>query len=119
MKAFLAMAVAGLSLLVPVGLVSAQPYGGRDYGGYGDRDYGSRDRDYGYRDRDYGARGRGYDDDRRPPARRGERGDYAFDEQEYLRCNPDVRRAIVNGQMQSGLAHYRTFGRREGRRLSC
>ena len=27
--------------------------------------------------------------------------------------------AIVNGQMQSGLAHYRTFGQREGRRLSC
>ncbi len=113
MRAFLAVLVAGVSLIGPVELASAQPYGGRDYG-YGDRDYGSRDRGY-------DSRGRGgYDyDDRGPQQRRRERGDYAFDEREYLRCNPDVRKAIVNGQMESGLAHYRTFGRREGRRLTC
>ncbi|GJD97934.1 hypothetical protein [Methylobacterium iners] len=64
----------------------------------------------GYRDRDagYGERGRGY----------GAR-QYGFDESEYLRCNPDVRRAVNRGQMESGAAHYRVFGRREGRRLSC
>ena len=42
-----------------------------------------------------------------------------FDEREYLRCNPDVRQAIMRGQMASGAAHYQTFGMREGRRLSC
>ncbi|GJD89499.1 hypothetical protein BHAOGJBA_3027 [Methylobacterium hispanicum] len=112
MRAILAMAVAGMTLIAPMNLASAQPYG------YGDRDY--RDRGD-YRDRDYRDRGdyrRGRDDDYDRPRGRN-RGDYAFDEREYLRCNPDVRRAIVNGQMQSGLAHYRTFGQREGRRLSC
>lgn len=53
-------------------------------------------REYGYRDRGYG-----------------------FDESEYLRCNPDVRRAVMRGQMESGSTHYQVFGRREGRRLSC
>lgn len=114
MRTILAATVAALTLITPVGLASAQPYG------YGDRDY--RDRGD-YRDRDYRDRGdyrRGRDDDYDRPSRGGRnRGDYAFDEREYLRCNPDVRRAIVNGQMTSGLAHYRTFGQREGRRLSC
>jgi len=44
---------------------------------------------------------------------------YGFDEREYLRCNPDVARAVRNGQMESGWAHYQVFGRRENRRLSC
>ncbi|GJE62581.1 hypothetical protein [Methylobacterium trifolii] len=114
MKAFLAVAMTGLSLIAPMNLASAQSYGGRDYG-YGDRDYRSRDRDYGS-DRDYRGRGRDDDDDR---GSRRSRADSAFDEREYLRCNPDVRKAIVNGQMESAIAHYRTFGRREGRRLSC
>lgn len=45
--------------------------------------------------------------------------EYGFDEGEYLRCNPDVLRAVRRGQMESGAAHYQTFGRRERRRLSC
>ena len=53
--------------------------------------------------------------DRGPQRERG----YAFDEGEYLRCNPDVRRAIRNGEMESAMAHYQRHGRREGRRLSC
>lgn len=96
--------VLGLTLLTGLTPALAQPYGGRDYG-YDRRDYDGHDRDYDYRDRG------GYD--------RGPRGGFAFDEGEYLRCNPDVRRAVMRGQMPSGLAHYRTFGRREGRRLSC
>lgn len=112
-------AIVGLALLGAVAPALAQPYGGRDYG-YDRGDYSSRDRDYGYR-------GRGDDDyrDRRDYGgdygrrSRGEPGDYAFDEQEYLRCNPDVRRAVVNGQVKSGLFHYRKVGRAEGRRLSC
>ena len=42
-----------------------------------------------------------------------------FDEREYLRCHPDVREAVERGSMESGALHYRVFGRREGRRLSC
>lgn len=103
---FCMAAVVGLATIVPA---VAQPYGGRDYG-YESRDYDRGDR---YRDRD-----RGYED-REYRGRERNRGDYAFDEREYLRCNPDVRRAVVNGQVTSGLAHYRTFGRRENRRLSC
>lgn len=116
MKALLAFAVVGLTVVGHVGMVSAQPYGGRDYE-YRDRDYGGGR----YRDRDDDVpRGRSYGGgDRGGYGGRGQPGDYAFDEQEYLRCNPDVRRAIINGQMKSGLAHYRTFGRRENRRLSC
>ncbi|WP_336492359.1 hypothetical protein [Methylobacterium nigriterrae] len=56
---------------------------------YGDRDYGRRDRGYG------------------------------FNEREYLRCNPDVRRAVRRGIVSSGAAHYRVNGRYEHRRLSC
>ena len=57
----------------------------------------------GYEDRGYGGRGYGG----------------GFDERDYLRCNPDVLRAVRRGQFESGLHHYRTFGRRERRRLSC
>lgn len=60
-----------------------------------------------YGGRDYGYEGRGYG------------GGYGFDEREYLRCNPDVRRAVRRGQMESGIVHYQVFGRYEGRRLSC
>ena len=129
MKAFCAVVAVGLTLLGSIGSVSAQPYGGRD-DGYRDRssrDYEDRDgddrgrgrgdrgsdqgyRDRGSRDRDYGDRGREHGD-------RG--GDYGFNEREYLHCNPDVRRAVEQGQMPSGAVHYRTFGRKEGRRLSC
>lgn len=66
--------------------------------------------------------GRGYDtDDRERKRHRGsqEESEAKFDEDEYLRCNPDVARAVEQGQMRSGNTHYRTFGRREGRRLSC
>ena len=48
----------------------------------------------------------------------GGRG-YGFNEREYLRCNPDVRRAVRRGIVSSGRAHYRVNGRYEGRRLSC
>ena len=65
---------------------------------------GGGDRDAGYRER-----GGGYGGGR----------EYGFDESEYLRCNPDVLRAVRRGQMESGAVHYQTFGRRERRRLSC
>lgn len=54
----------------------------------------------------------------RGPGRPG-RPDFRFDEREYLRCNPDVARAVRRGQMPSGWVHYQQFGRRENRRLSC
>lgn len=101
----------GVALLSGLTPALAQPYGGRDYG-YERRDYDGRDRDYDYRDR----REYGRDYDRGP---RGGRGDFAFDEREYLRCNPDVRRAVMSGQLRSGLWHYQRVGRSEGRRLSC
>ncbi len=41
-----------------------------------------------------------------------------FDESWYLSANPDVRDAVVGGHIQSGLQHYRTWGRREGRQPS-
>ena len=107
MKRFRAALVVGLTIVGSAAPAWAQPYGGRDYG-YGGQDGGYRDRDRGYDDR-----GRGYDDRGRGGGR------YGFDEAEYLRCNPDVRRAVSRGQMESGAAHYRVFGRREGRRLSC
>ncbi|KAA0113513.1 hypothetical protein CIW48_29605 [Methylobacterium sp. P1-11] len=103
--------VLGLALLSGVAPALAQPYGGRDYG-YDRGDYGSRDRGYGDRDR----RGYDRDDDR---GSRGRRGDYAFNEEEYLRCNPDVRRAVIGRAIKSGLEHYRKVGMAEGRKLSC
>jgi SAM-dependent methyltransferase len=38
-----------------------------------------------------------------------------FDEELYLRHNPDVKRAIALGQFTSGLDHFRKFGRYENR----
>lgn len=110
MKTVFALAAAGLSLMSVIGAASAQPYGGRDYG------YEERGRGYGRDDR-YRERDRGYDDrdDRYRERGRG----YGFNEREYLRCNPDVLQAVRRGQMESGALHYRVFGRREGRRLSC
>lgn len=105
MKALCAAAALGLSLVVSIGSASAQPYGGYDRP-YRDRDVRERD----YRDRDYGERDRGP---------RGRDREYAFDEGEYLRCHPDVRRAVNRGDMESGYVHYRRHGRGEGRRLSC
>lgn len=125
MKKLCAVIAIGIGL---VGPALAQPYGyGRDGGygrdeGYRDRGYRDRDsdrRDYDRRDndrRDYGRR----DDDRRDFGRRDDgRRNAGFDEQEYLRCNPDVRRAVISGQAKSGLQHYRLFGIRENRKLSC
>ena len=106
MKAFWTIAAIGVTLMGAVSPSAAQyggGYGGGG-GGYGGGGYDERER--GPRDRGYGDRGRG-----------GDR--YAFDEDEYLRCNPDVRRAVNRGQMESGLTHYQTFGRKERRRLSC
>jgi hypothetical protein len=109
MKAFCAVAAIGLSLMASMGSASAQPYGGPGYG-YRDRDGGYEERGPRYRDRDDEYEERG-------PRSRDRR--YAFNEREYLRCNPDVRRAVRRGEVDSGVAHYLTFGRREGRRLSC
>ncbi|AMB47940.1 MULTISPECIES: hypothetical protein [Methylobacteriaceae] len=107
MKAIYAVAAVGLGLMGSIASVSAQPYGSRDYG------YEERGRGYGGRGGEYEERGRGYGD------RGYGRRDYGFDEREYLRCNPDVLRAVRRGQMESGAVHYQTFGRRERRRLSC
>jgi SAM-dependent methyltransferase len=43
--------------------------------------------------------------------------DQNFDEQAYLRANPDVAEAISSGELDSGRIHFDVFGRREGRRL--
>jgi len=40
-----------------------------------------------------------------------------FDEAGYLRLNPDVRRAVEMGQIESGYTHYLWHGRTEGRAL--
>jgi hypothetical protein len=117
MRAVAAIAAVVLGLMGPTTFVAAQSWGGSEYGdrdrGYRDRDrgYGERDRDRGYRERDrgYGERDRGYG------GRRVE-----FDERDYLRCNPDVRRAVSQGKFGgSGWNHYQEYGRRENRRLSC
>jgi hypothetical protein len=94
MKALFALASAGLILAGSLSSASSQPWGGRGYG-HGERDY------------DYEERG----------PRHRERAD-RFDPREYLRCNPDVRRAVMQGQT-TPFEHYQRFGRREGRRLSC
>ena len=91
------MAVIGLGLIGAVGTASAQSWG-PDYG------YRDRDRDYGARDRDRGSR---------------DNGAAAFNEREYLRCNPDVARAVLAGKMESGYKHFRVHGFREGRKLRC
>lgn len=119
MRAFWAAAAISLSLIGSVIPTSAQYFDDPGYGyrgrGYGPSEYGYRDREYDYGDRryDYGDRGYGYGN------REYRVSGYGFDEQEYLRCNPDVLRAVQRGQMESAIAHYRVFGRREHRRLSC
>jgi hypothetical protein len=115
MKALFAMAAVGLSLIGSMGSPSAQPGGGPDYG-YRERDSGYGERGPRYRERDYGYGERGEREERGRGYRERESG---FNEREYLRCNPDVARAISRGQMQSGAIHYQGYGRREGRRLSC
>ncbi len=42
-----------------------------------------------------------------------------FFEYGYLRCNPDVRAAVYQGQFVSGWHHYRLYGQFENRRLQC
>ncbi len=39
----------------------------------------------------------------------------AFDEETYLRLNPDVRLAVASGGFRSGREHYERYGRAEGR----
>ena len=39
----------------------------------------------------------------------------AVDEEWYLSCYPDVRKAIADGKMKSAADHYRAHGRRESR----
>jgi hypothetical protein len=111
MKSTFKTLVLGLSILGAATPALAQPYG------YGrDRDYGyDRDRSEGDYDRRPRYRDPSYEDDRRGGYGRGG----GFDAAEYLRCNPDVRRALRNGQITSAQDHWRVFGRREGRRLSC
>jgi hypothetical protein len=41
-----------------------------------------------------------------------------FNENRYLRCNPDVRRAVYRGET-SAWEHYQRFGRYENRQLDC
>lgn len=113
MKAFTLATVAGFALLGAIGSTVAQPYGG--YGGP-DREYRDDDRGDDRRDRREGRDRREYREYR--DERRGGRG-ISFDEGEYLRCNPDVRRAVRSGQIESGRQHFEAFGRREGRRLEC
>lgn len=141
MKTLWVTALVGLSLLGAVDAALAQRdgrddgYEEREYGNrsYGRRDHDRRDRSYdeddrprersrGYdEDRDRQSSGR-YDDDERGRQRgRGsqEEPNAEFDEDEYLRCNPDVRRAVERGEMASGEFHYRTFGRGEKRQFTC
>lgn len=39
-----------------------------------------------------------------------------FDEQSYLKSNPDVEKAIIEGQVISGLSHYLSYGYYENRK---
>jgi GT2 family glycosyltransferase len=53
-----------------------------------------------------------------PPAPKGAAWvEPGFDEEMYLRLNPDVRLAVAGGIFRSGQEHYERFGRREGRPL--
>lgn len=124
MKTFWVTALVGLSLLGAADVALAQRGGhddGYDEREYGNRSYERRDRSYDDDDRPR-ERSRGYDDDDRGRQRglgSQEEPDAEFDEDEYLRCNPDVRRAVERGEMASGEFHYRTFGRDEKRQLTC
>ena len=39
-----------------------------------------------------------------------------FDEDKYLRANPDVAQAVLDGVLKSGAEHYQMYGQLEGRR---
>src|ERR1700756_3715964 len=56
------------------------------------------------------------------PKQRGEDGqetsNKVWDEEAYLQQNPDVRAAVDNGILKSGLDHWEQYGRFEGRRLA-
>jgi hypothetical protein len=43
--------------------------------------------------------------------------DKDFDEQAYLASNPDVAKAVQDGRIASGKAHFEQFGREEKRRI--
>ena len=109
MKALCTLAALGLTLIASTAPTSAQPYGRPGYG-YENPDYDYREPGPRYRQRDYGYEERG------PRSRDGR---YAFNEREYLRCNPDVLRAVRRGEIASGVQHYLTFGINEGRALGC
>ncbi|HEY8288860.1 MAG TPA: hypothetical protein VIG49_06295, partial [Acetobacteraceae bacterium] len=54
-----------------------------------------------------------------PPIRLAEiTTDANFDEDAYLRANPDVKAAVENGSCPSGRAHFDAYGRQESRRLA-
>lgn len=40
-----------------------------------------------------------------------------FDEEAYLLANQDVKTALKNGDIESGLAHFNIFGVKENRKL--
>jgi predicted HAD superfamily hydrolase len=40
-----------------------------------------------------------------------------FSEENYMKANPDVALAVENGQLESGLVHFKSFGYKEGRKL--
>lgn len=44
--------------------------------------------------------------------------DHNFEEEAYLKANPDVEIAVRAGHMKSGRAHFEAFGRREFRRIN-
>ncbi len=50
----------------------------------------------------------------RPPSPESS-GGAVFDEEIYLRLNPDVRLAVTSGGFRSGREHYERYGRAEGR----
>ncbi len=110
MRTLCALAAVGLTLMGSMGSVSAQGYGRPDYGYEQRDDYrgGSPRYEPRYQERDYDYR------DRAPQYRERE---VRFDEGWYLRCHPDVRRAVNQGRQASGWAHYQRHGQREGRRL--
>lgn len=42
-----------------------------------------------------------------------------FDEKNYLDANPDVKKAVSEKQFSSGLEHWESYGKMEGRSLSA
>lgn len=108
MKSVWAMAALGLGLIGAMEPAVAQGF--RERGDFEERGRGRGDVE---------ERGRGRGEFRERDERGRGRERVGFDEREYLRCHPDVRRAVANGQMKSGALHYQVHGRGEGRRLTC